>query len=99
VIRHLVIVLVLVLGLTWFALAVEYGPGMAATTNEAPKGRIDPALCWNWDAPFGRLAFRPDPKCSRWLGGYPAARADYELNRNPNGPESYYHDEEVFPSA
>ena len=85
--------LAVVLGLLWFALAVGYGQGTAATT---PRPRV---LCWNWDAPFGRLAFRPDLRCSRWLGGYPAVRADYELNRNPNGLESYYHDEEVFPSA
>jgi hypothetical protein len=99
VIRHLVIVLALVLGLTSFALAVEYGLGMAATTKEAPMARIDPALCWNWDAPFGRLAFRPDPKCSRWIGGYPAVRAEFDLNQDPNGPESYYQDDPGGPSA
>ena len=97
--RHLVVLLVLVLGLASFGLAVEYGLGRAATTQRAPNSPAERALCWNWDAPLGRLAFRPDPQCSRWLGGYPAVRADYELNQDPNGPESYYHDDPEGPSA
>jgi hypothetical protein len=90
--RHFVS-LALVLGLLCVALAVGYGQGAAATT---PR---EPVLCWNWDAPFGRLAFRPDPRCSRWIGGYSAVRAEFDLNQDPYGPESYYQDDPGGPSA
>ena len=89
--RH--VSLALVLGLLCSALAVGPGQGAAST------GPGEPVLCWNWDAPLVPLTFRADPQCGRWLGGYPAVRADYELNQDPNGPESYYHDDPEGPSA
>jgi hypothetical protein len=91
--RRRFVSLALVLALLWVALAVGYGKSAAATT---PREAV---LCWNWDAPLAPLTFRADPQCTRWLGGYPAVRADYELNRDPNGPESYYHEEPEGPSA